>query len=637
MEKTNFKNSPIIIDYFKSIVIKNNSQVQQSTKFDIFKQVFTQLLERGFIIDVNACLPETFSDILQFIDYKTINTNSTFYKTVNDVESKSRLEILIDQIFHYQSTYGTNFQGTPYVDNPDYTEMSLIPWNTYTEIKAVSEKEFFSIVTNTLNSGIALNTDLVKDIYEFIISFYKKNSYATKSSYVKSLKNKEMKRLLTSAWNIRPETGIEMIEYIHSFINTPLIIKNKIQINLMKQASHDKRLVSYLTSLNEKEMQILASVFYRYKPFLLALKCNVDLKSIINKLRKYADKYHKPMYHTWSNYVNTIANMNVKDVEDLTISYLNAYPITNYKIITLMNAILLRKQETEIYLHAQNSTNCKLYRVRNGLSYVNIYNCRKGNLYSLTTAYKVLRNYLVSKLSAKKGTISIPENLVLACPTSEKNFIGDIPFGSYLNLGHKDSFIGIYWENKWGARDLDLSALTDNGTRIGWCGDYNNCGVVYSGDMTDATNGATEILYRHVGSNSFNVHVNKYNGSDQARFNIFFGVNDFKNQLNKNQFIDPKWIKFSCTMKFDNNSGETIGRMIGDRFYFINLNTRYGIISKYMVNEKSDGIAYDNIVNSKVLVYDILYRAGFELYNPEVHEKLDYDLSSKQVLIDLFN
>lgn len=212
MEKTNFKNSPIIIDYFKSIVIKNNSQVQQSTKFDIFKKVFTQLLERGFIIDVNACSPETFSDILQFIDYKTINTNSTFYKTVNDVESKSRLEILIDQFFHYQSTYGTNFQGTPYVDNPDYTEMSLIPWNSYTEIKAVSEKEFFSIVTNTLNSGIALNTDLVKDIYEFIISFYKKDSYATKSSYVKSLKNKEMKRLLTSAWNIRPETGIEMIE-----------------------------------------------------------------------------------------------------------------------------------------------------------------------------------------------------------------------------------------------------------------------------------------------------------------------------------------------------------------------------------------------------------------------------------------
>ena len=35
--------------------------------------------------------------------------NSTFYKTWNDVTSKSRLHLLVDQLVHYMTTYGTDF------------------------------------------------------------------------------------------------------------------------------------------------------------------------------------------------------------------------------------------------------------------------------------------------------------------------------------------------------------------------------------------------------------------------------------------------------------------------------------------------------------------------------------------------
>lgn len=41
--------------------------------------------------------------------------NATFYRSWNNVVSKTRFELLIDQIIHYATTYGTNFEGEMYV------------------------------------------------------------------------------------------------------------------------------------------------------------------------------------------------------------------------------------------------------------------------------------------------------------------------------------------------------------------------------------------------------------------------------------------------------------------------------------------------------------------------------------------
>lgn len=646
MGKQVFKNSINLIDFFKVIVINPKENCPQITQVSIFDKLQKPLFERGYIISVDACRPECLADIEKYIEYKTVNPNSTFYKTVEDVVSKSRLEILFDQLFHYQTTYGTNFQGTPYVNNPDYAEMGNILWDSYTVLKAESETEFFNRINKTLDSGVALSAGLINDIGNFIVSFADAYGWANhdKSYYASSIKNKELKRFLMSEWKVRPETALEMFEYIHSFTGTSLIVKNKNQVEMMKRAAlNNETLSAYINSMSVEEMKELSSIFYRYKPFFLALKHNIVFRSFVNKLRKYATKFHKPMWESpWVHFISTIDNMSPSDVEAYTLNCLNSSRITNYKLITIMSAIEMRKNEINTYMESnknvddENNVSCKLYRIRNGLSYVDKTKCRPGNLYSLTAAYKTLRDFLIKRLALKKGTVLFPAGLTLVCPTSEKNFVGDIPFGSYLNIGHKDAFVGIYWENEWGAYDLDLSALTDNGERIGWCGSYNNCGVVYSGDMTNAANGATEILYRHVGSKSFNVHVNKYTGVPKTHFNLFFGTHDFSSQLDKNQFIDSNWVKYSCTLRLDDVMGKMVGRVIRDKFYFVDLNARLGRVSQYMCDEESDAKAYDNTVESKVALYDILYRAGFEKYNPEVHEKLDYDLSDKQVLLDLF-
>ena len=55
----------------------------------------------------------------QFIQSVKGNINSTFYKNWEDITSKTRFELFIDQILHYVTTYGSNFtqEGNGYVPN----------------------------------------------------------------------------------------------------------------------------------------------------------------------------------------------------------------------------------------------------------------------------------------------------------------------------------------------------------------------------------------------------------------------------------------------------------------------------------------------------------------------------------------
>ena len=643
MDKVAFKNTPALIDYFKSIVISNHPNYTNQAK--IYREFQPKLMERGYIIDINACCEENCNSINKYIKYKTLNTSSTFYQTVDTVKSKNRFEILLDQLTHYMTAHGTDFSSDIYVNNEKYGEMEPIQWSSYTILNAVSENDFFVQILKAIKTGIALNTELVEDMTCFILDYFEVNNMSlyNKEQLIDSINNREMIRSLRAKWKIRPKTPMSMFEYIHSFTGQTVIVKNKKQTTLMKSASNDDDLVEYMLSLNENEMKKLASVFYRFKPFFLALKENVRLSKIVNKLRKLADSCHKPMQvNPWTNYVHIISLIAPEDVAVQTEYYMNNWPITNYRLVSIMNAIILKTREVE----SNDPVSCRLYRIRNGAAYVDQKPNRNGSAYALGCAYYALREQLIKRLSEKKGIIKIPNNINLTCPTSEKNFVGDIPMGSYIDLGDDDMFVGIYWKNDWGARDLDLSAMLDNGCRLGWNADFDNYGITYSGDVINAPKGGTEILYRrgdHINDKdkAFSVCVDKFNGSNNATYIFFVGSHRLKNRtVSRNQFIDQNMIDYECNMTLNGISDSVVGRVVGDKFYFTNLNTgRFvsGSIAKNMYDAKTDGIAYNNTVESKVMLLDILISAGFEQYNPDIHESYDYDLSNKQTLIELFS
>ena len=75
-----------------------------------------------------------------------------------------------------------------------------------------------------------------------------------------------------------------------------------------------------------------------------------------------------------------------------------------------------------------------------------------------------------SKYSLNGKSFYLPSDVKYALPTSEKMFVGNIPTGTKF-LGDNLA-VGIYWENEWGATDLDLSAINIDG-KVGWNSSYN--------------------------------------------------------------------------------------------------------------------------------------------------------------------
>ena len=98
----------------KLIKLFNVALVENIVSKDMFKTV-NQLASRvGYFVHPDVCN----EFVLAFLKEQTINPNATFYKNWEDVTSKTRLELALDQVFHYLTTYGTDFAlGNGYVSN----------------------------------------------------------------------------------------------------------------------------------------------------------------------------------------------------------------------------------------------------------------------------------------------------------------------------------------------------------------------------------------------------------------------------------------------------------------------------------------------------------------------------------------
>ena len=93
--------------------------VSEPTEMLSFATVNTEAVKKGYIVHPDACT----KSVLNFIREQNVDYNSTFYKTFEDVTSKSRFELFIDQVLHYASTYGTDYQGEAYVPNENYKDI----------------------------------------------------------------------------------------------------------------------------------------------------------------------------------------------------------------------------------------------------------------------------------------------------------------------------------------------------------------------------------------------------------------------------------------------------------------------------------------------------------------------------------
>jgi len=116
-------------------------------------------------------------------------------------------------------------------------------------------------------------------------------------------------------------------------------------------------------------------------------------------------------------------------------------------------------------------------------------------------------------------------------------FVGNIPTGS--KFFGKSLAVGVYWENSWGARDLDLSGLNIGG-KIGWNANYKQGkgDLMYSGDITEASNGAVEYLYAQNGLREPTLVTNNvFSGKVNCEYKIIAGKGD---EVDYNYMMNPK-------------------------------------------------------------------------------------------------
>ena len=361
---------------------------------------------------------------------------------------------------------------------------------------------------------------------------------------------------------------------------------------------------------------------------------------VINKIRRMAEEYHKPMrVGFWEEILGKHYSLDFIQYALEGNNHTIDAP-TNFKIVQLIQGINER-------LLVAGGRGKNLYIIRNGKTWtketdVNVVDSR---IFYWEDLKKMLEDELVKRLSAKKCVVKFNKDMILTCPSSEKNFVGDIPFGSYFPM-KANSFFGVYWKNDWGTRDFDLSFNILNGGKIGWNSSYYSMDndIIFSGDITNAPNGASEVVLCQKDCPDGIINLNRYSGEDGSKFRFFFGTGNknTKNWKRTGYMVDPNHIKVRTDCISDTMQ-QSLGMTYNNRVYLMNLGVAGGRVSM-----RNDDIieALQRKVDTYVDLKSILLRAGFEDYdkidltdpdNEGVEVELDLTDIKRDTLITLFS
>lgn len=459
--------------------------------------------EYGFVIENGGAWAE--GEVSSFFKKSKLSgndLNTTFHKSWEVIRDSSRFDLLIHQIAHYFSTYGTNFEGEVYIPDEiiDIPETKL----KFVVIKAISREAIIEKCLNMLRSGIALKEETITDLFNVL------DDLDYKFTGEEGIRNKEAIVKLAETYKIYPKEPTEFFRFvIYRATGDTLLIKNQESIDAIKTSNFNPS-----SLFKEYGLENMAQIFNRFKPLFLAFKTKCP--KTINKIAKLSKTLHKPMVGNPLNLV-TSKLLDNKDVNWLN----NATPFALFKAIS---ACYSRKNGQDNFI----------YRIRNGKSWVQLDN-KAVNIDVCESNFKFLLDYVKNRLNLNGKTIYIPKNVKYALPTSEKMFVGNIPTGTTFT--GEQIAAGIYWENAWGANDIDLSGLNIDG-KVGWNSSYNQRDeLLYSGDMTDARNGSVEYLWCKNGKTPITlVMSNVYNGEADCGYKIVVGDGA---EISRKYMMDP--------------------------------------------------------------------------------------------------
>lgn len=578
-----------------------------------------QALQRGFIIHPDLLN----TDLEAFIARQTADPNSTFYKRWQDVRDKDRFALFLDQITHYASTYGTGFtqEGNGWVPNDGAEAPEL---SEYTVIVPISEEELYSRCLRLLQGRAALKSETVQALCSAVTDFLAARPDTPFD--IDAIRNREALSILSKALGRRPSRPVELLRYIlYETTGQTLLIQSggTLQAVRCQADAFDFR------RLTQAELDGLASIFYRFKDLLLAFRTREEYdarrkayvlrpsqnRPVINRLRRAAPRFHVPMQ---KGFWESLLSADVS--EEALRARLDG--VSNYKLITLLQTIrerrLIRPGDPLMYL------------IRNGSVWLREAPQREDRSAYLEMLERVLHGRLVQNLSAKACTVRFPEGTVLTCPTSEKNFVGNFPFGTHHPISDHN-FFGIYWRAEWGTHDFDLSFVDWSGAKTGWNAAYDTGEVLYSGDMTEADPEAAEVLYCRKGCPDGTLYCNRYNGAEGSRFRFFFGRQDIAD-LTENYMVDPNAKAVDEELVSDRRE-KMLAVVSGGSIFLMDIATGRGRVSGGTQAGRKEAVIARR-ARCFLLLRELLLEAGF---TEAEDAELDLRKLKKDTLLELFS
>ena len=631
-----------IIRQFKALPLVDLDGATNEKYYKYLRETF----RKGFVLSQeiineysNLQLAEIIKSIEKEYGLTSEKLNASFHKSWKKIVEADIEQLVIEQIVHYITTYGYEALGiydenTVYfpkekLDIPELEDIKLVV------IKGYTKDELKEKLIKMLGSGIALKEQTKKDLVE-IAKFV-----GMSTEEVENVKNKEVRTELFSILGLVPSNPTEFLRYLIYFhTKNSLLIKNKDLIDQIKESEIET--TNLIEEYSEKYgLERLAEIFYRYKSLWLAFKKYSGYRSYINKIRRLAKTHHKPMPEDYLNSITSrIKRTEGKDRES----------VVNYKLNNELNKVNIFRKIRLAYALKFRTTDADsiMFRVRNGKSF-----SKEFSFEDKVEAQRVLDIVLDSivediRPNVEGKKIYIPKNVIYTLPATEKQFTGNLPTGSYVNVD-SDMIVGINWHNlKRHIVDLDLS-MQNVGGKIGWDGDYrtNDREMLFSGDITDAKgkNGATELFYiKKQVRQPYIMNVNYYNYEDNkpVPFKIMV-AKEKTTKFNENYMVDPNnviCIAKSVIDKKQSVLGLVVPSETGNRFYFTETgigNSRSSGDKEYMNQARK--FLLNNYENS-IKLRDILEKAGaiFVESMEELEEgiNLEYSTLEKDTILNLF-
>jgi len=597
------------------------------TTEEMVMSVMSQTIPHGYVLDPRIPADkETLAAIQNVVGISGEEANASFHKSWNVVRDTPMQILFVQQIAHYITTYGFESLGV-YSEDTVYvpSEVLKIPVTSpnipLTVIRALTPNEVLERIVALGGSGVALSETTLADIMTIV----RANMYPP--DYISNINNHELKMLLYDFYGIAPKEPVDFLRYIiMKTTGKTLLIKNDALIAKIESAD-----AKVLDAILANAPDDLASIFFRFKPLFLAMKHASNNKTFFNRLRKRANKIHKPMKPSYLNTVTYQIKRNMLSVNELRQQLKTARVFRKVRLAQALQFRLTGSSDV-------------VYRIRNGRGWATDFKW-DGDADTTKEALNVVLDSIGEDLAPQVAgkTFYIPPYMQYALPATQKQFVGNFPSGTHVSVP-QDLIVGIHWVNTDNKRvDLDLSLVNEHG-KVGWDCEYRTPTqtVLFSGDMTSAPppNGATEAFaIRNTDISPHLVYINYYNFNrgDKVPAKLFV-ANVCVDKFPSHYMVNPNDIMASTVVQIRTTS-DVVGLIMNGSMYFMKVSISKSITSRNSSVALKAKRFLAKSANSFINLTQSLQRAGAIVTNeqPDTDEYIDLSptMMNKSTILDL--